>query len=616
MCGISGIINFNGEAAQENQLRLMMRTMKHRGPDDEGVFIENNVGLGFVRLSIIDLSPSGHQPMIDPSGRYVIVFNGEIYNYIEKREILKAKGYVFHSGTDTEVLLYSYIEWGKGCLDRLNGMFAFVIFDRLEKTLFIVRDHFGIKPFYYYIDENKFIFASEIPPILSVLDKKPSANLQAVFDYLAFNRTDQTEQTFFNGIRKLQHGNYSIINTSVNIKNGLLDIMKWYDLAEIVENTEGFKSPEEYREMFSSAVGLQLRSDVPVGVTLSGGLDSSSIVSVLLKDFQKHDLHTFSAVYGKGQTGDESEYIAEYISSLRHMNFITPTGDSLFKDKEDFIRAHAEPLPSARPYAQFKVMELVKNDVVVTLDGQGADEQLAGYHYFFGFYFKELLRNGRLLKGFFETFSYLKNHHSLFGVKSFAYFLLPEQLQVRARVAQQGFLNAEFSQYYGTNNNVTKNIYGSNTLKNSFLDHFEYKLEHLLKWEDINSMWFSLESRVPFLDHRLVEKTIAMESNRIIKNGVNKYILRQALKGTLPEKIRMRMDKIGFDNPADDWFRGIQFQHLLNDIFENGYFFKEGMMNKEKAKRIYSLHLKGKINCHVEIWKWININLWYDMFIK
>jgi len=615
MCGIAGIINFNGEPVHAPQLSTMMQKMKHRGPDDDGLFVEDNIGLGFVRLSILDLSIAGHQPMFDPSGRYVMVFNGEIYNYIEIRKLLEAKGYHFRSATDSEVLLYSFIEWGESCLEKMNGMFALAIFDRQRKTLFIARDHFGIKPFYYYIDDKKFVFSSEIPPILSVLDKKPTPNMQIVFDYLAFNRTDQTENSFYNGIRKLLHGNACTINIEGKGGSELKGIKKWYNLSERVQNTRGFESPQEYKEMLSSAIGMQLRSDVPVGVTLSGGLDSSSIVALLLNDYQKYDLHTFSAVYEKGQTGDESEYIDEFRRHLKNMNFVTPTGDSLLRDEDDFIRAHAEPLPSVRPYVQYKVMELAKDDVVVTLDGQGADEQLAGYHYFFGFYFKELLKKMRLLTLMSETTGYLKNHRSLYGIKSLGYFLLSEELQVKARIAEHGYINDDFLRQYGKNNHVTGNIYSSKSLRKSFLDHFEFKLEHLLKWEDINSMWFSIESRVPFLDHRLVEKTIALESNQIIKNGVNKYILRQGLKGILPEKIRLRNDKNGFDNPADDWFRGTKFQSILKDIFENGYFFKQGIMNKKNAEKRYKLHLDRKIDINIEIWKWININKWYDMFL-
>ena len=206
MCGICGIINLNGKKAEEKNLHLMMKTMKHRGPDDEGVFLEDNLGLGFVRLSIIDLSPAGHQPMLSEDGNYVLVYNGEIYNYIELREELQVKGYIFRSKTDSEVLLNAYLEWGQECLHRFNGMWAFVIYNRLDKTIFAARDRYGIKPFYYLNTKEFFAFASEIPPLLNLLPGKPKPDYQSIFDYLVFNRTDQTERTFFSESKKLQHG--------------------------------------------------------------------------------------------------------------------------------------------------------------------------------------------------------------------------------------------------------------------------------------------------------------------------------------------------------------------------------------------------------------------------
>ncbi|MCK4699506.1 MAG: asparagine synthase (glutamine-hydrolyzing), partial [Bacteroidales bacterium] len=437
------------------------------------------------------------------------------------------------------VVLQAFDEWGTGCLDKFNGMWAFVIYDKKKKEIFISRDRYGIKPFYYYSDKNKFIFASEIPSILKILERKPNPNYQVLFDYLVFNRTDQTEMTFFEGIKKLQHGHVIIIRKSRTSPAFCgFEIHKWYDLKQKVKNTVPFKNPEEYKNTFNSAIGLRLRSDVPVGVCLSGGLDSSSIVSTLLKDFNKNDLNTFSAIYEKGSTGDESEYIKEYSSSLTNMFYITPSAESLYADMDDFVTAHGEPVPSTSPYAQFKVMELAKNNVVVTLDGQGADEQLAGYHYFYGFYFKELLKNFRWLRLLSETFHCLNNHKSLYGVKTFLYFLLPKNIKSKVRVAEKGYLNPEFVHNFSSDNQVAGNIYSSDSLNDALFNHFEYKLEHLLKWEDRNSMWFSLESRVPFLDHRLVEKTLAINSDMIINKGITKYILREALKGTLPEKIR------------------------------------------------------------------------------
>jgi len=591
-----------------------MQIMKHRGPDDEGIFIDKNVGLGFVRLSIIDLSHAGHQPMSSPDGRYMIVFNGEIYNYLELRDELKSLRHVFRTQTDTEVLLAAYKEWGEECLHRFNGMWAFVIYDKLEKKIFAARDRYGVKPFYYLQTGDSFAIASEIPPLLSLLNQKPDPDQQSIFDFLVFNRTDQTENTFFKAIKKLQHGHsLSIQLTEDKGQATEVGIKKWYDLRSNLKDP--FKSPEEFKTLLSSAVGLRLRSDVPVGVCLSGGLDSSSIVSILLEEYEKKDLNTFSAVYEKGQFGDETEYIHEYKPFLKNMFFTTPTAETLCADLADFVVAHAEPIPSTSPYAQFKVMELAKGKVVVTLDGQGADEELAGYHYFFGFFFKDLLKHSRLGKLSIEMFHYLMNHHSLYGLKTFLYLLLPEKSKTRLRVHEKGYLNPDFVKKYQSENTIAGNLYNAGSLHDALMDHFEYKLEHLLKWEDRNSMWFSLEARVPFLDYRLVEKTLATHDNLIIKNGMTKHLLRESMRGILPEKIRLRREKVGFDTPQDEWFKKTAWKNMVSEILNSRSFAGRGIINPVEAKKNYGAHISGKLNASKEIWKWIHLELWHREFI-
>jgi asparagine synthase (glutamine-hydrolysing) len=609
MCGIAGIIHFNQDTPKESSLRSMMRQMKHRGPNDDGLFIEDAVGLGFVRLSIIDLTPDGHQPMLSSDQRYVLVFNGEIFNYVELREELRQQGVTFQTKTDTEVLLQAYIHWGEDCMHHFNGMWAFAIYDRLKKTIFASRDRFGIKPFYYIHTDDFFAFCSEIPPLLTLLEKDPIANYQSIFDYLAFNRTDQTESTFFNEVKKLQHGMKLIV------EDGMVNYSRWYNLRERVSKAEKFKNAAEYKSLFTSAVGLRLRSDVPVGVCLSGGLDSSSIVSVLLKEFNKTDLNTFSAVYQNGQTGDEKRYIHEYTSLLNNMHYIYPNGATLEADLMEFVRAQAEPIPSTSPYAQYKVMELAKDKVVVTLDGQGADEELAGYHYFFGFYFKDLLKKGKIGKLTREMYQYLKNHRSLYGLKSFAYFLLPEGMKTKVRVGEKGYLNTHFVNKYSQSNAIAGHLYGSSSLKDALLNHFENKLEHLLKWEDLNSMHFSLEARVPFLDFRLVERTLASSDDWAIRNGITKFILREAMKGVLPEKIRLRHDKIGFGTPQDEWFREPAWRKIVEEILNSSSFRERNLINPEIARSKYKDHLSGKVNIAKEIWKWVHLELWFRTFI-
>jgi asparagine synthase (glutamine-hydrolysing) len=450
--------------------------------------------------------------------------------------------------------------------------------------------------------------------LLPLLPEKPQVNETAIFDYLVFNRTDQGEETFFQGIKKLQHGNSLTVRLMEDRgQKTEVIIKKWYDLRANLK--EPFQTPRDFRETLSSAIGLRLRSDVPVGVCLSGGLDSSSIVSILLKDHQKRDLNTFSAVYGKGKTGDESEYIGLFKNEPIHMHFTTPSAESLHADLHRFVRSMGEPVPTTSPYAQFKVMELAKGKVVVTLDGQGADEELAGYHYFYGFYFKDLLKKMRLGKLNFEMFQYLNHHHSIFGLKTFLYFLLPEKFKTRLRVGEKGYLCPEFIDKYQSGNSIAGNLYDSESLHDALLDHFEFKLEHLLKWEDRNSMCFSLEARVPFLDYRLVEKTLATSSDLIIKNGMTKHLLRESMKGILPEKIRLRRDKVGFDTPQDEWFKTPAWRNLVLEILTSRTFTGRGIVDPSAALKIHQDHISGKKNAGKEIWKWLHLELWHREFI-
>lgn len=613
MCGICGVINLNGKSCDETHVKNMMLAMKHRGPDDDGLFIKNEIGFGFVRLSILDLSVSGHQPMKSNDDRYCIVFNGEIFNYIELRDELILKGYVFKTQTDTEVLLYSFIEWGKKCLDKLNGMWAFAIYDSVSNEVFISRDRYGIKPLYYFKTAEHFVFASEIPPLLKILDQNPTPNMNAIFDFLAFNRTDHTENTFFNEIKKLNHGfnieiNHNGLNYYVNVPN------KWYDLSLKVDNNKTI-STNDFKELFIEAIKIRLRSDVPLGVCLSGGLDSSAIVSMLSKVFNICDINTFSAVYNKGELGDESEFINLYSTEIENMFFTYPTGTELLNDITKFVKIHAEPIPSTSPYAQFKVMELAQKRVKVTLDGQGADEFLAGYHYFFGFYFKDLLLKLRLLKFTREIFYYVLNHKSLLGIKTLFFFLLPVKFRTKIKVNEKGYLNENFIMKISNQNLISSNLYASKNLQEALINHFEYKLEHLLKWEDRNSMYHSIEARVPFLDHVLVEKVLSLDSGFIIKKGTTKFILRDSLKGILPEKIRLRKDKVGFGTPQDEWFRQPEFRNFIFSVINSEKFKNRGIFKNEVVENLYERHIKGEINISKEIWKWIHLELWYREFI-
>ena len=611
MCGICGIINFKKIPVEESQISNMIQTMKHRGPNDEGVFIEKSVGFGFVRLSILDLSFSGHQPMFDDTGRYLIIFNGEVYNYIEIRSKLIQKGYRFKSNSDTEVVLKSYIEWGEECLDLFNGMWAFAIYNLESKELFCARDRFGIKPFYYFKDENQFVFSSEITPILQIKPQLKNVNNKIVFDYLLTNRTNHTEDTFFNGIKKLQHSK----KINVNVNNGTINISNWYSLNNT--NNPGYTSDEHFKDDLVSAIKLQLRSDVPIGLCLSGGLDSSSIGATISKTIGRTDIHSFSAVYGRGQKGDESEFIDEFNGYIDNIHFTHPTIDSFMTDMDSFITTLEEPVPGTSEYAEFKVMELAKNYCTVLLNGQGVDEYLAGYHYFIGFLLKQRALELNFPNIIEELFNYYKIHKSFEPLKAGIFFMLPVWLRRNLLFKNSGYLSKNFFNEMSVykEDSILDHLYNSKTLKESFLNHFEYKFEHHLLWADKSGMAFSLETRFPFLDHNIVEKMLNTNIDSIYKNGVTKIILRSAMKGILPEKVRNRMDKVGYETPEDIWFRNAKFQKYFLEIINSQKFKDRPYFDYDKVIRLNTEHKIGKGNNGKEIWKILHLELWLRKFI-
>ncbi|MCB0397205.1 MAG: asparagine synthase (glutamine-hydrolyzing) [Flavobacteriales bacterium] len=606
MCGIAGIANFSDRPVEPDHVKGMMQSIKHRGPDDEGTLFKDHIGLGHVRLSIIDLSAAGHQPMFSEDNRYAIVFNGEIYNYLELKEELKGK-YSFRSKTDTEVLLAAYREWGADCLPKLNGDFAFAIYDSQEKLLFGARDRFGIKPYYYHKNEERLIFASEIKAIVPLLDQ-PKPNDKALYEYLVYNRSDQSDETFFDSVYKLKHGHY------FTVKNGRFETKQWYNLPDQVHYPTSMTT-EEYREEFRKSIGLRLRSDVPLGVCLSGGIDSSATTSMLYHDFGLKEVNTFSAVFEKGSWADESPFIKAFSPELKNMFYTQPTADTFYNEFKNFVRSQCEPIPGVSPYSQYKVMQLASGHVKVTLDGQGADEMLGGYNYFYGGYFKELLKGLKLMTLAREMVGYYKQNPSKEAYKYFVFYSLPSGLKKSASRKTYGSISSDFFGRYKDVSTISSDLYDPASLHQSFLQHFEHKLEHLLKWDDLNAMSFSIESRVPFLDHNLVEKTLSLPPNRIMKNGVSKYILREAVKDILPPAIYNRRDKKGFTTPSDAWFRTAQFKEYIQGMLHADSFRQRGYFDVDDCIRKYQAHLDGSGNFSKDIWKWINLEVWFQTFI-
>lgn len=578
MCGLIGAFWVSPPLDAEARLSSGIEALKQRGPDDQGYEFyhlpDGTLALGHTRLSIIDLSSGGHQPMSSANGRYTIVYNGEIYNYRELREELKLLGYQFCTNSDTEVLLASWIIWGAKCLDSLRGMFAFVVYDHIAGTLTCVRDAFGIKPFYYRMDGDDFLFASEVPALLALMQQRPPFNLQRVYDYLLQGSYDDSAETFFAGVQQLLPGH---ILTMSLIDPGSTVIHRWW-WPSIAERSDlSFdEAAAKMRSMFLDNIRLHLRSDVPLGAALSGGVDSSAVVCAIRHVSPDIPIHTFSYV-ARGTDVDE-EYWADlvnaHVGAISHKVVVTP--EELAEDMDDLICIQGEPFGSTSLYAQYRVFRLARdNGVTVTIDGQGADEMLAGYSGYPGPTMFSLIEKGK----FIELFKFI-GAWSRWPGRSYSQCLtalfsevVPRRLRGFARRCagrdpSPEWLNASFLKEHGV---------VSSTYKERFADARGRRLvamlrqtlagkglNSLLRHGDRNSMRWSVESRVPFLTTDMAEFLLSLPEHYLIsREGETKHILRAAMRGIVPDEILDRKDKVGFATPEQAWLN-----RLGNKVFD------------------------------------------------
>jgi len=612
MCGING---FNW--GDENLIGLMNAKIKHRGPDDEGQYINSHMSLGNVRLSIIDLSEKGHQPMWDQEGNICIVHNGEIYNYIELMEELKQRGYKFASQTDTEVILNSYKEWGTDCLKMFNGMWAFCIYDKPKKRLFLSRDRFGIKPLYYYLKAGKFIFSSEIRAILEhKIEKK--ANDKIIFDYLFYDRCNHSSNTFFETIFSFPPAHYIVIN-NIDQKEILRaePIRYWHlNLKKEIDGSDKRQIDEKVKNSILESIRLRLRSDVPLSLSLSGGLDSSTIACSITNINEDLKLKTFSVIFPQKKI-DESKYIKDIIEKTGAQGYFTePNHQAFFKDLVEFIRCQEEPLTHSSYYSQYNLMELThKNRIKVILDGQGSDEVFCGYHIYYAYYFIELMVQFKFIKLIKEFFYFCKRNKDIKIVLRIAYILLPNTVKIIISRKNLGLLlNREFVEDY-------KKISKESTLprlfslKDALYFDLSTRLTPLLRYQDKSSMHFSVESRTPFLDYRLVEFVYSLPSEYKIRNGFTKHLIRKNLKDIIPESVRIRRDKTGFMSPLNEWLREEEFIKLIKDIINSDSFKKRKYWDHEVVSREVENFITNKRNIGKQIWKMINLEIWLREFI-
>lgn len=562
MCGIAGICGQHQVTSEDKALMRRMNTiLAHRGPDDEGVFEGDACVLGHRRLAIIDLSTDGHQPFASDDHKLQLVFNGEIYNYIELRGELENFGWVFKTKTDTEVLLKAYQQWGDACVERFNGMFAFAIYDSIRRSLFLARDRFGIKPLYYTIQGERLYFASEIKALRIIPSLTGIENTQAIFDYLVFDRTDIFDETFYRNIKRIPQGHWGVF------AQGKLALTCWWRPHNYVGQAQRptMKSMcAQIEDLFVSSVKLCLRSDVPVGSCLSGGLDSSVMTGVLYQHGHVGSAYkTFTAAFS-GYAFDETAYVEELNQRYDFVNHrVNPQGAQLREQLQDFIQTNEEPVATTSAFAQYCVMKEAKaQGIVVMLDGQGGDESFVGYPYFYGFYLYGLLRRrvyGQFLTTLRDVWCYQKDN---LIYKTLLFQLLPDSVRQRLLYARVPYMKKDFFEQHLKTSRIYQEFLAVNGLNASVAQHFQYKLEHLLRTEDRNSMAFSVEARVPYLDHRLVEYMLGLHEDVKVEQGQTKWLQKQALQQYSLSSICERKDKLGFTTPMADWMRQDPWQDL------------------------------------------------------
>lgn len=623
MCGIVGIIN-KEQPINFNILKEMADTIHHRGPDAEGHAIFNNLGLYHKRLSIID-PQLGKQPM--ETERYSIVFNGEIYNYIELRAELIAKGHQFKTNSDTEVILHAYEEYGHKSINQLNGMFAFLLYDKVREQLVVARDHFGIKPLYYYCDDNRWLFASEIKAILKHPEITAEVNQKALGDYLTFQFI-LGEDTLFKKIKKIMPGSYMLIN--------LLDFssqtVKYWSPNFSVDkfHTEEYFI-HELRALLEDTIKIQLRSDVALGSYLSGGLDSSLVTSIATHILQK-SLPTFSGAFHEGPEFSEVGYIQDLVARTNSKsNIIYPTVSDFTNLLPKLIYHMDEPLAGPGLFPQYMVSKLASEQVKVVLGGQGGDEIFGGYARYVVAYLEQALKgaiNGNTDEGehIVSLKTILPNLRSIekyepmlkrfwskdvFEPMDSRYFFLIDRMEGNTSFFSSDFLDnysrkdvfARFKQLF--NNPNTFSYFNKMT-------HFDMfgSLPALLHVEDRMSMAVSVESRVPLLDKRIVDLISQMPPAMKFKGGEMKYILKKAVGDYLPQSILERKDKMGFPVPLHIWAKQ-EAKEFIHDIVLSRRSKERGIFNAAKVEEV--IHNEKAFGR--QLWGILSLELWFQTFI-
>lgn len=658
MCGIAGLIDFDGSGDMLGFVHNMAKVQRHRGPDDEGVcYFQQGKGkiwvhggedtpesafgaqmpyapqgyyfgqkhekavvaLGHRRLSILDLSIKGHQPMCTSDQRYWIVYNGEIYNYVELREELKKSGCSFHSNSDTEVLLYAYAHWGKEMLDRLVGMFAFAIYDREKEIFFLARDFFGIKPLYYSCQPGAFVFASEIKALMTIPSVNRGIHPERLHEYLYSGLTDYGGDTMFDGVKQIPPGHYMFLRT--RDPRGSRPVC-YYDVdIEKEKNISIEEASSRLRELFFESLKLHLRSDVAVGAALSGGIDSSAIVmGMRYLEGRNLDLQAFTYVAEDPALCEENWADMVANASAAQIHKIRINSEDLLSDLERLMFFQDEPFGSTSIYAQYKVMGLAKEKgIKVMLDGQGADELLAGYRSSCGAMLASLVRQCRFLKALRFCRSAVEHRHSQWPVllmQGGRAFLPPSFHSALKRLVGIDQVSPWLEGKWFRERGVKVREYngkGTHYLIKEDLYRLlmQGELYSLLRYEDRNSMAYSIESRVPFLTPKLVSFIYSLPEEFLIDGtGMGKRAFRLAMRSIVPEGILNRRDKIGFATPEKIWLTSLRpwVEKVLKSDTANSL----RAIRLDDFIREWNNVLEGKAGFDWRLWRVINLVKWME----
>ncbi|ALA59792.1 asparagine synthase (glutamine-hydrolyzing) [Nitrospira moscoviensis] len=621
MCGFAGILNFDGASVEPRRLERMAASLYHRGPDDSGIHQEGPVGLCFRRLSILDLTPAAHQPMLSGDGNFVMVFNGEIYNYLELREELERLGCRFRSHGDSEVLLQAYATWGKNCLAKLNGMWAVLIYDRQRGVLFGSRDRFGVKPLYRYRHAGGVCLASEIKAIRASGLYRGGINWKIASKFLLQGALDEGGETFFDGIEAIRPGSAFEVTP-----DGRWTEWSYWSMAP-AQTADAGNPVERFRGLFEDAVALRMRSDVPVGVCLSGGLDSTSIICSMarIKGGMASEFGTpLLAFCYMPEEYDETRYIADTLEqthAILKVLQMTPSG--LWDRLGKFLWFQDEPVHSMTAMIGYELMGLARaNGVKVVLNGQGADETAAGYFNYFQEYWRTLAMEGRIQHLWSEVGAYTALHgghwaaHIATALKQACQWemfrLRPYHRYITGKRQAANQANPWFRRELVSNLPADDFAGMDGRIETSLKRSVERSpLPIYLRVEDRNSMAHSVEARLPFMDYRLVSLLFSLPTEWKLRGGLNKFVLREAMRGRIPESVRSRADKMGFPTPVNKWLARDLYKPL-KDILSSQEARERGIYQVDEVLKDLDRHQQGALDVSGRLFNVAQFETWAE----